>query len=105
MLQFAHQTGSKIELDRRRVKWFYNRTNMEERTMRNGLVEIRKTISASREGDEAPRAAAARAAPLSRGVILLLAFTCGLSVANVYFAHPLLDIIARDFKIAGSGCS
>jgi predicted MFS family arabinose efflux permease len=70
--------------------------------MRNGLVENRKNISASSESDEAPRAAAARAAPLSRGVILLLAFTCGLSVANVYFAHPLLDIIARDFRIAGS---
>ena len=70
--------------------------------MRNGLVENRKNISTSREGDKAPLAAAARAAPLSRGVILLLAFTCGLSVANVYFAHPLLDIIARDFKIAGS---
>ncbi|ANN61595.1 transporter [Mesorhizobium sp. SEMIA 3007] len=31
---------------------------------------------------------------------LVFAIACGLSVANVYFAHPLLDAIAHDFAIA-----
>lgn len=33
-------------------------------------------------------------------VILLFAAACGLSVANIYFAHPLLDAVARDLSIA-----
>lgn len=36
---------------------------------------------------------------LSRLTALLFAAACGLSVANVYFAHPLLDAMARDFSI------
>ena len=32
---------------------------------------------------------------LSRGLTRLLAVTCGVTVANVYFAHPLLHTIAR----------
>lgn len=36
---------------------------------------------------------------LSRRVILLFATACGLSVANIYFAHPLLDAMARDLAI------
>jgi predicted MFS family arabinose efflux permease len=36
---------------------------------------------------------------LSRPLILLFAMTCGLSVANVYCAHPLLDAMARDLAI------
>ncbi|MGE8550572.1 MAG: MFS transporter, partial [Acinetobacter calcoaceticus] len=41
--------------------------------------------------------------PLSsmpRGVILLFAIASGASVANVYYAQPLLDILARDFSIS-----
>lgn len=41
--------------------------------------------------------------PLSsmpRGVILLFAIACGASVANVYYAQPLLDILAKDFNIS-----
>jgi len=37
---------------------------------------------------------------LSRGVVLLFALACGLSVANIYFAHPLLDAMARDLAIS-----
>lgn len=37
---------------------------------------------------------------LPRPLALLLAAACGLSVANVYFAHPLLDAMARDLAIA-----
>lgn len=37
---------------------------------------------------------------LSRAMALLFALTCGLSVANVYFAQPLLDAMAHDLGIA-----
>lgn len=37
---------------------------------------------------------------LSRAMTLLFAVACGLSVANVYFAQPLLDAMARDLGIA-----
>lgn len=36
---------------------------------------------------------------MSRGVTLLFAWASGLSVANVYYAHPLLDALAVDFSI------
>lgn len=37
---------------------------------------------------------------LSGGVALLFAVACGLAVANVYFAQPLLDTIAEEFGIS-----
>jgi predicted MFS family arabinose efflux permease len=37
--------------------------------------------------------------PLPRRLVLLFAAACGLSVANVYFAHPLLATMARAFAI------
>lgn len=36
---------------------------------------------------------------LPRRTALIFAIACGLSVASVYFAHPLLDAIAHDFSI------
>ncbi|ASR44483.1 hypothetical protein BEN78_15040 [Xanthomonas citri pv. mangiferaeindicae] len=42
----------------------------------------------------------AHVADLPRGVVLLLAVASGLSVANVYYAQPLLDALAQDFAIA-----
>jgi predicted MFS family arabinose efflux permease len=39
-------------------------------------------------------------APLSAGMILLFAVASGLAVANAYFAHPLLDIIADDLELS-----
>ncbi|AZO79449.1 MULTISPECIES: MFS transporter [unclassified Bosea (in: a-proteobacteria)] len=39
-------------------------------------------------------------APLSAGMILLFAVASGLAVANAYFAHPLLDIIADDLGLS-----
>ena len=47
----------------------------------------------------ATAAAADRAAPLSDAVALLFAVACGLAVANVYYAQPLLDTMADEFGI------
>jgi predicted MFS family arabinose efflux permease len=42
------------------------------------------------------RPAAARTA-LSRGLVRLLALACGVTIANIYYAQPLLHTIARSF--------
>lgn len=39
-------------------------------------------------------------AALSRSLVWLFAIASGMSVANVYFAQPLLDALARDFAIS-----
>ena len=36
---------------------------------------------------------------MPRSLVLLFALASGSSVANVYYAHPLLDVLARDFGI------
>ena len=37
---------------------------------------------------------------LSRSVTVVLAVACGLTVANLYYSQPLLDLIARDFDVS-----
>ncbi|AKG34150.1 MFS transporter [Paenibacillus durus] len=37
---------------------------------------------------------------LSRSVILLFAAACGLAVANIYFAQPLLDAISKEYGVS-----
>lgn len=44
--------------------------------------------------------ASIRPAGMSRSLVLLFAAASGLSVANVYYAHPLLDALAHDFNIS-----
>lgn len=43
--------------------------------------------------------AAQTAPPMPASLVWLLAIACGLSVANVYYAHPLLEALATDFQI------
>ncbi|GAA4514640.1 MFS transporter [Actinoallomurus oryzae] len=38
--------------------------------------------------------------PLSRGLLLLMAVATGLSVANNYFAQPLLDLLGRELRLS-----
>ncbi len=42
----------------------------------------------------------AKVIEMSQSLILLFAIASGASVANVYYAQPLLDILARDFSIS-----
>lgn len=42
----------------------------------------------------------APAASLDRRLVLLLAIACGAAVANLYYAQPLLDVIARDLGVS-----
>ncbi|MDA8443467.1 MFS transporter [Paracidovorax valerianellae] len=48
---------------------------------------------------EIPDAPPTTAGRLSAPLVLLLAVCCGVSVANVYYAQPLLDALALDFGI------
>ncbi|MDE1948753.1 MAG: MFS transporter, partial [Burkholderiales bacterium] len=43
--------------------------------------------------------------PLSPGLVFLLAVACGLIVANVYFAQPLIGLIAPDLGLAKTAAS
>ncbi|QMV02065.1 MFS transporter [Devosia sp. D6-9] len=47
-----------------------------------------------------PEAAADAPPPLTRARIFLFALASGLAVANVYFAHPLLDVMADDLGLS-----
>ena len=67
---------------------------------------MNKVASADAANDDArPQAKVLRAVDdehssgLSRPVVLLFAVASGLAVANAYFAHPLLDVMADDLGI------
>ncbi|MDO7902447.1 MFS transporter [Pseudomonas sp. K13] len=40
------------------------------------------------------------AAPISRGLVILLAFCCGAIVANLYYAQPIVGLIAPDLGLS-----
>ncbi|WDZ79775.1 MFS transporter (plasmid) [Ensifer adhaerens] len=47
-----------------------------------------------------PNAGGATASPLTRPMMTLFALASGLAVANAYFAHPLLDVMAADLDLS-----
>ncbi len=57
------------------------------------------SISLASPGNERARVPQA---DMPRGLVLLFAAASGLSVANVYYAQPLLDALALDFGIANA---
>ncbi|MBZ9774193.1 MFS transporter [Mesorhizobium sp. CO1-1-8] len=63
-------------------------------------VQVANSGATSLEQSDGPPRVAPPPAGLSRLTALIFAIACGLSVANVYFAHPLLDAMAHDFAIA-----
>ncbi|WP_448046345.1 MFS transporter [Bradyrhizobium liaoningense] len=65
---------------------------MEESTAGGVNLEIRPAEASGAE----------RASALSRPVALLFSVACGLAVANVYYAQPLLDTMGDEFGISHS---
>lgn len=63
-------------------------------------MQVANSGATSLEQSDGPPRVAPPPAGLSRLTALIFAIACGLSVANVYFAHPLLDAMAHDFAIA-----
>jgi predicted MFS family arabinose efflux permease len=53
-----------------------------------------------RSSMSAERAPAELGAGIDRRLVLLLAFTCGAAVANLYYAQPLLHTIGRAFSVS-----
>jgi len=66
-------------------------------------IEMRADIDrervAARAASSGGRVSADAASSLPLRMVVLSGAACGLSVANIYFAHPLLDAMARAFAI------
>nr|BFE95131.1 hypothetical protein GCM10020185_56670 [Pseudomonas brassicacearum subsp. brassicacearum] len=43
--------------------------------------------------------------PLTRGMVLLFAFCCGAIVANIYYAQPIIELIAPDVGLSSTMAS
>ncbi len=59
--------------------------------------------AAARDGQRAREASAAPG--LSRGLVRLMAVTCAVTVANLYYAQPLLPSIGTDLRVSQSSAS
>ncbi|WP_454738498.1 MFS transporter [Cupriavidus necator] len=59
-----------------------------------------KTSCATAVSAPLPGCAATRSSTLSRSAVMLFSCASGLSVANVYYAQPLLDALMLDFSIS-----
>ncbi len=59
------------------------------------LTNLSKTAAAEDDG-------IASGSSVSRKLALLFAATCGLAVANIYYAQPLLDVLSKEFAMAHS---
>ncbi|QTH40541.1 MFS transporter [Cohnella sp. LGH] len=59
------------------------------------LTNLSKTAAAEVDG-------IAAGSSVSRKLALLFAATCGLAVANIYYAQPLLDVLSKEFAMANS---
>jgi len=46
-----------------------------------------------------------KALTISRGLVTLFAFCCGAIVANIYYAQPIIDLIAPDIHLSAHGAS
>ena len=70
-------------------------------SMAQDIPALACTIGAAIAADDAPRYHADKSVPaLSRLVTLLFAAACGLAVANIYYAQPLLAAIANEFGMS-----
>jgi predicted MFS family arabinose efflux permease len=58
------------------------------------------SLMAALRQDDAQDDAPVRRGDMPRSLVWLFAATCTLSVANVYYAQPLLDELALDFNIS-----